>query len=105
MKQCAIVLNNINDVIKINNLKKKFSKIQNNPNMKILEECDLEDLEEKYNYWNRTINKDSESEKEEESKLKYRFKNIKTGETVTSIYPNLDNLKKIVNIEDYERMA
>ena len=52
MKQCAVVLNG-NDVVKVSNLKRKYDKIMNNPNMKILEECDMEMLDEKYNYWNR----------------------------------------------------
>ena len=54
MKQCAVVLNG-NDVVKVSNLKRKYDKIMNNPNMKILEECDMEMLDEKYNYWNRTF--------------------------------------------------
>lgn len=32
----------------------------------------------------------------------YYFKNRKTGETITSIYNNLDNLKEYVNVDDYE---
>ena len=51
MKQCAVVLNG-NDVVKVSNLKRKYDKIMSNPNMKILEECDKEILDEKYNYWN-----------------------------------------------------
>lgn len=34
----------------------------------------------------------------------YYFKNIKTGYTITSIYDNLDNLKHIKDINDYERI-
>lgn len=45
MKQCAVVLNG-NDVIKVSNLKRKYDKIKNNPNMKILEECDMDMLDE-----------------------------------------------------------
>ena len=44
MKQCAVVLNG-NDVVKVSNLKRKYDKIMNNPNMKILEECDMEMLD------------------------------------------------------------
>lgn len=62
MKQCAVVLNG-NDVVKVSNLKRKYDKIMNNPNMKILEECDMEMLDEKYNYWNRTLNRNTEEEK------------------------------------------
>ena len=59
MKQCAVVLNG-NDVVKVSNLKRKYDKIMSNPNMKILEECDKEMLDEKYNYWNRTLNRNIE---------------------------------------------
>lgn len=62
MKQCAVVLNG-NDVVKVSNLKRKYDKIMSNPNMKILEECDKEMLDEKYNYWNRTLNRNIEEEK------------------------------------------
>lgn len=33
----------------------------------------------------------------------YRFKNKVTGYTITSIYDNLDNLKDIVNVNEYEK--
>ena len=97
MKQCAgkcceaaVVLNG-NDVIKISNLKRKYDKIINNPNMKILEECNMDMLDEKYSYWNRTISK-GESSEEDEVKT-YHFKNPKTGYTITSIKPDLEHLK------------
>lgn len=102
MKQCAIVLNG-NDVIKVSNLKRKYNKIISNPNMKILEECELSEIDDKYDYWNRTLNRDVEKELEEESKL-YYFKNHKTGHTIVSIYPCIDNLKTCVkDWKDYER--
>lgn len=31
----------------------------------------------------------------------YYFKNIKTNETIVSIYPTLDNLKNIINISEW----
>ncbi len=34
----------------------------------------------------------------------FRFKNIITGETITSIYDNLDNLRDIVNVNDYNEL-
>ncbi len=108
MKQCAVVLNGTNDVIKITDLKKKFYKIQSNPNMKVLEECSLDKLEEKFDYWNRIINRDKELEKE--SIKKYYFKNSRY--TIVSIYPTLDNLKGLIEdiddyimIDDYEEMV
>lgn len=36
---------------------------------------------------------------------KYYFKNIITGETVVSIYPNLENLKDIINIDEYKEIC
>ena len=36
---------------------------------------------------------------------KYYFKNIITGETITSIYPSLEHLKNIVNIYEYKRQS
>lgn len=52
----------------------------------------------------------TESEKKEEPieyednvKL-YHFINPKTKETILSIYPTLDNLKDIINVNDYERI-
>ena len=55
MKQCAVVLNG-NDVVRVSNLKRKYDKIMNNPNMKILEESETELLDEQTKYWNRTLN-------------------------------------------------
>lgn len=103
MKQCAVVLNG-NDVVKVSNLKRKYDKIMNNPNMKILEECDMEMLDEKYNYWNRTLNRNTEEEKKEEAKM-HHFKNPKTGCSITSIYPDLEHIKKYnKDWRDYERV-
>lgn len=97
--ECAIVLNG-NDIIKVSNLKRKYNKILNNPNMKILEECSRNELDEKYNYWNRTLNRNIEEEKNEEYKF-HHFKNSRTGETITSIYSHLDNIPNINKEEWY----
>ena len=35
---------------------------------------------------------------------KYYFKNKHTGETIVSIYDNLDDLKQIINIEDWIKL-
>lgn len=35
---------------------------------------------------------------------KYCFCNNRTGETIVSIYDNLDNLKDIINVSEYERV-
>ena len=101
MEQCAIVLNG-NDVIKVTNLKRKYNKIINNSNMKILEECNIELVEDKYNYW-KSYYKSADSE-EEDVKL-YYFKNPITNYTIISIYPDLENCKSYVNDwRDYERV-
>lgn len=34
---------------------------------------------------------------------KYYFKNIKTGEIIVSVYPDLKNLENIINVNDYEK--
>lgn len=97
MKKCAVILNG-NDVVKVSNLKRKYNKFVNNPEIKILEECDEDQLEEKYAYWQRTINY-KEEEKEEQTKF-YYFRDTKTGYTITSIYPHLNNIPNI-NKEDW----
>lgn len=103
MKQCAIVLNG-NDVIKISNLKRKYDKIVNNPNMKILEECDKDVVDEKYEYWNRTLNRNTKEEEILESKL-YRYINPKTKCTILSIYSDLEQCKSYIkDWNEYERI-
>ena len=97
MKKCAVILNG-NDVVKVTNLPRKINKFANNPEIKILEECDADQLNDKYNYWYRTINH-STVEQEEETKF-YYFRNTKTGHTITSIYPHIDNIPNIVK-EDW----
>lgn len=94
MKQCAIILNGT-DLVVVTNLKRKYNKIINNPNLTLLEECDKEELDEKYNYWNRIINRNPEEEKIEESKF-YHFKNPKTGCIIMSIYSDLEKCKSYV---------
>lgn len=100
MKQCAVVLNG-NDVIQVSNLKRKYNKIITNPNMKILEECNSENLEDKFLYWKNILEKPETENIIPE--LRYTFKNKNTGEIIVSIYDTLDNLKHIINIEEYER--
>lgn len=47
--------------------------------------------------------KKKEIEYEDPNRL-YYFINNKTGETITSIYDNLNNLSEFINVNDYERM-
>lgn len=103
MKEGAIILNGVQLVKTVKN--KKFNKLVNNPNIKILEECNLDELDSKYDYWERTLNykKERLEEQERESKL-YHFRNPKTGCSITSIYPTLDNIKSYCkDWMDYER--
>lgn len=96
MNECAILLNGsqVTKIIK----NRKFSKVLNNPNIKILEECSKEELEDRYLYWK---DKYKVIEEESEEVKKYYFTNGK--ETITSIYPNLDNIPGINKEEWYVR--
>ena len=91
MKKCAIILNG-SDVVKVNNLKRKYNKLVNNPNIKILEECDEDQLENRYNYWTTSY---SQEDTIENDVVKYIFTNIKTGQRIKSIYNTLDNIPNI----------
>lgn len=86
MKKCAVILNG-NDVVKVLNLKRKYDKFISNPSIKILEECDEEELEEKYSYWCQTV--DTKPKELTESLLKYHWRNKITGWTRHSINPEL----------------
>ena len=102
MKQCAVILNG-NDVVKVSNLKRKYNKIINNPRVQILEECDADKLDEKYEYWNRTLN--HKEIEEQENTILHHYKNPKTGYTITSIYDSVEDLKRVTkDWEDYERV-
>lgn len=92
MKKCAVILNG-NDVVKVSNLKRKYNKLMSNPDVKILEECNEDELDEKYDYWNRTINYDKAKQDEIEISTKlYHFKNVVTGWTITSVFPQLRHI-------------
>lgn len=99
MKKCAVILNG-NDVVKVRNLPRKYSKFANNPDVKILEECDENALEEKYDYWCRTIS--HTTEKHDENPLKYHWRNKITGWTRHSIYPELSKDANPDEWESYE---
>lgn len=99
MKQCAVILNG-SDVVKVGNLPRKYPKFANNPDVKILEECDENELEEKYAYWRSTI-KHTEN-KQTENPLKYHWRNKITGHTLHSIYPELNKYFNPDEWESYE---
>lgn len=104
MEQCAIILNG-NDIVKVSNLKRKYKKLTNNTDIKILEECSLEQLEDRYNYWKSKLELNKEEIITNNIKL-YHFINKKSGYTITSIYPDLENCKLyILDWEDYERYS
>ena len=99
MKQCAIILNG-KDVVKVANLKRKYNKLVNNPEIKILEECDSEELEQRYIYWCQTMAYEkSISEDYVEKPLKYHWRNKITGWTRHSINPELG---KDANPDEWE---
>lgn len=95
MKAAIYLKNNI--VCKTNNIQKKLKK-ESTP-IEILEEWEYENdskkLDEKYNYWNRLLNRNIEDEKNEESKL-HHFRNPKKGCTITSIYSDLGKCKSYI---------
>lgn len=98
MKQCAIILNG-KDIVKVANLKRKYSKFENNPNIKILEECDEDQIEDRYMYWNSVKTHD---EQPAEKLLKYHWRNKITGWTRHSIYPYLGDTNDLDEWESYE---
>ena len=91
MKKCAIILNG-SDVVKVNNLKRKYNKLVNNPSIKILEECDEDQLEDKCNYW---ISYYKQEDISENNVTIYTFKNIQTNQIIKSIYNTIDNVPNI----------
>lgn len=99
MKKCAVILNG-SDVVKVLNLKRKYDKFINNPTIKILEECDEEELEERYSYWCRTIN--NKPKEQSETLWKYHWRNKITGWTRHSINPELSEDANPDEWEPYE---
>ena len=98
-KQCAIILNG-KDVVKVANLKRKYNKLINNPDIKILEECDEHELEDRYLHWRKSINNEtSDSSEQVEKPLKYHWRNKITGWTRHSINPELG---KDANPDEWE---
>ena len=103
MKAAIYLKNNV--VCKTNNIQKKLKR--GSSPIEILEEWeydnDVQKLDDKYNYWNRTLNRNTKEEEIAESKL-HHFINPKTKCTILSIYPDLENLKPFVkDWMDYEK--
>lgn len=81
------------------NLDKKLKRLRiNKQDIEILSEVDNSELEKEYIKYNQESKEDSNDYKQ--PKL-YTFKNKKTGETIISIYDNLNNLKDYINVNDY----
>lgn len=95
MKAAIYLKNNV--VCKTNNIQKKLKR--ESDLIEILEEWEynnnVQKLDEKYNYWNRILNRNSKEEEIAESKL-YKFENPKTGHSVISIYPDLEQCKSYI---------
>lgn len=102
MKAAIYLKNNI--VCKTNNIQKKLKR-ESSP-IEILEEWeydnDVQKLDDKYNYWNRTLNRNT---KEEIAECKlHHFINPKTKCTILSIYPDLEQCKSYIkDWNEYER--
>lgn len=101
MKDCAIILNG-NDVIKVTNLKRKYKKLVNNPNIVILEEVDKEDLDLRYSYWKEIKSKRTYIDDEKTTLYLYRDS---LGHEVISIYDNLNNLQNVLNTDEYVKIG
>lgn len=100
-----IAVYRINDkVYKTTNLKKKLKKKQPD---EILYKMDysgnIQSAESILDNWIK-VNLMPKEEIEPSEKV-YYFRNKLTGETITSIYENVDNLSGIINVNDYERIS
>lgn len=62
VKDCAVALQG-EVLIKIHNYLEQKATISNNPEIKILQDCTEDWLDENYDYWNRILNYDQEEYK------------------------------------------
>lgn len=98
----AVIFKHNDKVYQCMSLDKKLKKLRINKNeIDILYEGDLtkDELENKFLEMTKEIKECKESE---DSIKKYYFKNRIDGSIITSIYPNLDDLSNIVNINEYD---
>lgn len=87
-------------ILKTTNLEKKLKKVTPDEILYQLEfDGDLREAEKILDNW---LSRDRIIDNNVETKL-FHFKNKKTGYTITSIYDNLDNLKDLPDINDYEK--
>lgn len=97
----ACIFNYNNKLYQCLSLDKKLKKLRiNKEDIQIIFEGELtkEELETKF----LDLTKETKETKESETINKYYFKNKVDKSIITSIYPTLDDLKEIININEYE---
>lgn len=97
----AVIFKHNNKVYQGMSLDKKLKKLRIDKNeIDILFEGDLtkDELETKF----LEMTKEIKVVEEEDDIKKYYFKNRINNSIITSIYPTLDNLRDVININDYD---
>lgn len=97
----AVIFKHNGKVYQCMSLNKKLKKLRIDANeIDILFEGDLnkDELEIKF----LEMTKEVKVVKEEESVKKYYFKSRVDNSIITSIYPTLDNLSNVINVNDYD---
>lgn len=97
----AVIFKHNSKVYQCMSLNKKLKKLRIDVNeIDILFEGDLnkDELESKF----LEMTKEVKVVKEEESVKKYYFKSRVDNSIITSIYPTLDNLSNVINVNDYD---
>lgn len=97
----AVIFKHNNKVYQCMSLDKKLKKLRIDKNeIDILFEGDLtkDELEIKF----LEMTKEIKVVEEEDDIKKYYFKNRIDNSIITSIYPTLDNLRDVININDYD---
>lgn len=100
----AVIFKYNNKIYQCMNLDKKLKKLRINKldiNILLEENLTKDELEAKYIELTKTIKEEDPTEEV----IKYYFKSKIDNSIITSIYSNLDNLKNVLNIEEYERIS
>lgn len=98
----AVIFKHNDKVYQCMSLDKKLKKLRiNKDEIDILFEGELtkDELESKFLEMTKEI---KESKDTEDTIKKYYFRNRVNNSTIVSIYPTLDDLKGIINIDDYD---
>lgn len=99
----AIYLKN-GTVCKTNNIEKKQKK--ENRTFDILEswefDNDLNKVDERFKHWCSVMKEKSQTQQTEDEIKKFYFHNEKTGHTITSIYPDLNNLSGLIDLSEWK---